>query len=922
MRRRDRIKKTLIVGAVAGLVLALLPAPAPVEPSAWARSTDHALSLRVRGDITESQIVEDPFTIVGVTWEGPSPTEISVRTRTQGRWSPWRTIQTEDDHGPDTGTAEFRHQRHGTQPVWAGESDAVQFRLRGGAPRQATVTLVDTTNRTKPLFMRLAERFSPKPADAAVPQPQIHPRSDWDPSGSCVPKVPPSYVQVTVAFVHHTAGWNTYTQAEVPSYILGICLYHVNTRGWNDIAYNALVDRFGGVWEGRAGGIDKGVQGAHTQGFNSYSTGIALLGSFQGTGVSPSTAMQDSLVDLLAWKFSIHNIDPKGTTTVVSKGSSKYAQGTSVTLNTISGHRDAQATSCPGDSCYVLLPSFRDRVAVLWQPIPLDAYTNPLVGDFNGDGTEDGAVFHPADGTWWVTDGSSGNVGSWGSLSPTTGWDTHLVGDFNGDGKDDLASYQNGTWTTSLSTGTSFTPTTWGSLSPTTGWDTHLVGDFNGDGRDDLASYRSDNGTWMTLLATGTTATTGPSAVTSSADHFSLALSFDANGDGSDDIIQLDAYDGSWHAGFIDADRLEFSVLEDAPYRTTLARSPRRSRGDGQFLTYFGQEFRWIRTETGYGLSSVGSVTRLWGEDRYATAAAVSASGFPAGASQVYVATGENFPDALAAVPAAFHEGAPIVLTRTGSLPSATRTELQRLAPDRIIVLGGPGAVSDLVMDELDSLAPNGAVRRAGPTRYETAVETSRAVFDPGVPVVYITSGFEWPEAVAAGPPAGFLGGPLLLVLPDGIPKAVRDELSRLRPTRIVIVGPQTHVSTTVESQLAVYTSAGVTRITASDRYAMAAAVSADAFSAGISRAFVATGLVYPDGLTGGALAALHGAPLLLTDPETLPAPTEQELLRLRPSSVTIFGGEGAVSPGVASDLARFQALSALTSDLDPLPHP
>lgn len=327
-----------------------------------------------------------------------------------------------------------------------------------------------------------------------------------------------------------------------------------------------------------------------------------------------------------------------------------------------------------------------------------------------------------------------------------------------------------------------------------------------------------------------------------------------------------------------------------------------------------------MSTKTGYGLGSTTSADRIWGADRYETAAAVSAKAFPGGSSIAYVATGENYPDSLAAVPAAAREGAPILLTRTASLPASTRAELLRLAPQRIVVLGGYGAVSDAVLRELDGLAPGGASRRAGPTRYETAVEASRAVFSPGVPAVYITSGTTWPEAVAAGPAAGMSSGPLLLVLPYGIPGAVRNELNRLSPGKIVIVGSTASVSASVAQQLA--SIAPVARISGSDRYATTAAVSASVFTRSSGPAYVATGLLYPDGLTGGVLATMHSAPLLLTDPLNLSTPTANELNRLRPTSVTVLGGEGAVSAGVASQLGSYQALGALTFDVGALPRP
>ena len=140
---------------------------------------------------------------------------------------------------------------------------------------------------------------------------------------------------VRLAVVHHTAGTNSYTPAQAAAIVRGIEVYHVQGNGWNDIGYNFLVDRFGTVYEGRAGGIDRNVIGAHSEGFNSGTVGVALIGNF--TNATPPQAMQDALVKLLAWRLDVAHVDPLSTVVYTSGGNYKFKAGRLVTLRAISG---------------------------------------------------------------------------------------------------------------------------------------------------------------------------------------------------------------------------------------------------------------------------------------------------------------------------------------------------------------------------------------------------------------------------------------------------------------------------------------------------------------------------------------------------------------------------------------------------------
>lgn len=191
-------------------------------------------------------------------------------------------------------------------------------------------------------------------------------------------------------------------------------------------------------------------------------------------------------------------------------------------------------------------------------------------------------------------------------------------------------------------------------------------------------------------------------------------------------------------------------------------------------------------------------------------------------------------------------------------------------------------------------------VRRAGTDRYSTAVALS-AAFEPGVPVAYLASGTAFPDALGGGPAAAHQGGPVLLTGPDALPAVTGDELRRLGPARIVVLGGEGAVSRVVEEQAMEV--APVTRIAGSDRYATSAAVARAAFEPGVPVAYVATGARFPDALAGGAAAAAEGGPLVLTLPTTLPEDVRAALAELRPERIRVLGGPGAVSDAVLEQL-------------------
>ncbi|MFD4541723.1 peptidoglycan recognition protein [Streptomyces bauhiniae] len=210
----------------------------------------------------------------------------------------------------------------------------------------------------------------PAPSTAPVahraPRPAILPRSAWLDRATLRRQPPPRYDDRVVAvFVHHTDSPNDYDCADAPRIIRSLYSGQTGARHWDDIGYNFLVDRCGTIYEGRAGGADRAVTGAHTQGFNHRSAGIAALGTFTA-GATVPTAMTDAIAALAAWKLGPSDTDPRARVRLTSTSDlSRYHSGTPATLPAVAGHNSAYATTCPGAALTATLPAIRAEAARL-----------------------------------------------------------------------------------------------------------------------------------------------------------------------------------------------------------------------------------------------------------------------------------------------------------------------------------------------------------------------------------------------------------------------------------------------------------------------------------------------------------------------------------------------------------------------------
>lgn len=293
---------------------------------------------------------------------------------------------------------------------------------------------------------------------------------------------------------------------------------------------------------------------------------------------------------------------------------------------------------------------------------------------------------------------------------------------------------------------------------------------------------------------------------------------------------------------------------------------------------------------------------RLSGSDRFATAAAISAR-YPKGVDVVYVATGLNYPDALGAAAAAAYLGGPLLLVQQGSIPASIASELARLDPKLIVAVGGTGAISAGVFDQLKQYAVGGNVRRdAGANRYETSrIVAQRAFADSPSTNAFIATGLNFPDALAASAAAGAEGSPVILVNGSGttLDQPTRTTMTGLGVQSAAIVGGTGVVSAGIETGLRSFLGSGnVTRLAGSNRYETAVAINRASFDAA-DKVFLATGLSFADALAGAALAGAAPGPLFVVPTTCVPRAVIDEIVRVGADEVVLFGGPGALSNSV-----------------------
>ncbi|MEB3033459.1 N-acetylmuramoyl-L-alanine amidase [[Mycobacterium] nativiensis] len=398
--------------------------PTDTPPSAAATKLNQQPLPDLGPGVTVREITQDePFTMVALTGADLSGTSARIRAKqADGSWGPWYSTAHEAKEAAPTPDAPAQGTSapgpDGTEPVFVGRTTAVQIAVTRPDPKtsldKAKTKGQDKAAATpsKPSKAPQQPKSTPKPGAAPKPDlgyvpataaqpfaqnisavlitpPKAPVNAQWNPPSAVLgPGQPPNIIPrshwgagaqfrcgkpvesgpVRAAVVHHTAGSNDYSPEDSADIIRAIYAYHTRTLGWCDIGYNALVDKYGQVFEGRAGGVTKGIMGSHAGGFNSNTWGVSMIGTFDDA--PPPPIQLETVGRLLGWRLGLDRTDPRGMAQLTSAGGSftHYARGASLTLPAIIGHRDVDATECPGEHGYIALNEIREIAARFGEP--------------------------------------------------------------------------------------------------------------------------------------------------------------------------------------------------------------------------------------------------------------------------------------------------------------------------------------------------------------------------------------------------------------------------------------------------------------------------------------------------------------------------------------------------------------------------
>jgi hypothetical protein len=554
-----------------------LPAGAALAPDAAARWT---LTSRARAGVAAARAAAPPATItvrreslsefsaVGVTWANDATVtgvSVAVRAKTAaGTWGRWSAADADEAGRTGAGV------RAGSGMIWTGPARGVEVAVTavsGRAPRDVRLELIDpgtsAADRNPDAGAPLAK------ASAALAMPKIYSRAAWGADERQMKWAPQTSPTIKAITLHHTVNSNTYAAADVPAMLRAIYRYHAVSNGWGDIGYNVIVDRFGRLWEGRAGGLSRAVQGAHAGGFNYQTAGISMLGDYSTLAVPKP--VQEAVAKYAAWKLSLYGGNPTGTTKLTGGPSTKYPKNTTVTLPVIFPHRMTSATACPGAGGMNALPWIRTRAKALLraQPAPTPTPTptptpkptpKPTEPPAPPTGTAQISTFDSATGAWYFRNGVTVPFGRKGDVAQP--------GEWTADAKPDLMVFRPSTGQWLLRGGAT---SVWGKAGDipvaanyadpkrltqafwrpgTAQWavrgksavtfgrpgDKPVPADYTGDGRTDLAVWTPETGNW----------TIKGQPVISFGRAGDIPVPADYNGDGKAEIAVFRPRSGQW----------------------------------------------------------------------------------------------------------------------------------------------------------------------------------------------------------------------------------------------------------------------------------------------------------------------------------------------------------------------------------------
>ena len=352
--------------------------PTRSNPSSTTPATPTMADGREVGAAVTHIVREAPIKMVAFTWERPVDVDLKLRAKNpDGKWGPWTVLEQ-----ISRGQAPSAKNPVGTEPVWVGDAREVQVaaskdglaipaaETQGGDLAQlavGTASTVVTELATVALNALKATLISPESLlglgssllSPLTGGPQVVARQAWGADESIRCSQPVYSPQMRGAIVHHTAGSNDYTPQQSAEIVRGIYAYHARSLNWCDIGYNVLIDKYGQIFEGAFGGLDRNVEGTHTGGFNKETLGVSMIGNLEE--VPPTAAMVSATGKFLRWRLGKAGLNPAGTATLTSEGfaGTKFAAGTQSNLPVISGHRDYNSTSCPGVHGYAALTAIR-----------------------------------------------------------------------------------------------------------------------------------------------------------------------------------------------------------------------------------------------------------------------------------------------------------------------------------------------------------------------------------------------------------------------------------------------------------------------------------------------------------------------------------------------------------------------------------